>query len=163
MTNYVKYSVSLTQGQKNSLRAAINAKRSVTLRLPHNQLSGSDTLMLTNLQIQKINNAKRNAKGVDVKLSKTQLEKTGGALSALLALGLPLLLSSFGKGLQLPGTRGKGLALPGTQGRGLVLPGTRRQGGAVTDAMIRKKAKEMGYNRVIKGSGIWSFIKGLFT
>ena len=119
--------------------------------------------MLTNLQIQKINNAKRNAKGVDVKLSKTQLEKTGGALSALLALGLPLLLSSFGKGLQLPGTRGKGLALPGTHGRGLVLLGTRRQGGAVTDAMIRKKAKEMGYNRVIKGSGIWSFIKGLFT
>ena len=153
MTTYTKYGVSITQGQKDSLRAAVNAKRSITLRLANNQLSGNDTLMLTKLQINKIQNAKRDGKGVDITLSKTQIEKTGGFLSTLLAMGLPMLLS---------GMLGKGLVLPGTRGRGLVLPGTRR-GGAVTDAMIRNKAKQMGYKRVIKGSGIWSFIKGLFT
>ena len=78
MTTYTKYGVSLTQGQKDSLRAAVNAQRSVTLRLPHNQLSGSDQLMLTNMQINKINKAKLSAKGVDIKLSETQIKKTGG-------------------------------------------------------------------------------------
>ena len=154
MTTYTKYGVSLTQGQKDSLRAAVNAKRSVTLRLPHNQLSGSDTLMLTKMQIQKINKAKLSAKGADIKLSKTQIEKTGGLLGTLAAVGIPMLMSGLlgGKGLQLPGTRGRGLQLPGT-----------RKGGKLTDDMIRRKAREMGYQRVVKGSGIWSFIKGLFT
>ena len=153
MTTYTKYGVSLTKNQKDSLRAAVNAKRPVTLRLAHNQLSGSDQLLLTRTQIQKIQKARLSAKGVDIKLSKTQLGRTGGALASLLGFALPMLLPSLlGSGVQLPGTRGRGLQLPGT-----------RKGGAVTDAVIRNKARQMGYKRVVKGSGIWSFIKGLFT
>ena len=162
MTTYTKYGVSLTQSQKDSLRAAVNAQRSVTLRLSHNQLSGSDQLMLTNMQINKINKAKLSAKGVDIKLSQTQIKKTGGFLGALLAsIAGPLLVQGLaGSGLRLPGSRGRGLQLPGTR-RGGARRGVRRR--VISDDMIRKRAKEMGYQRVVKGSGIWSFIKGLFT
>lgn len=159
MTTYTKYGVSLTQGQKDSLRAAVNAQRSLTLRLSHNQLSGSDQLMLTNMQINKINKAKLSAKGVDIKLSQTQIKKTGGFLGTLLAsLAGPLLAGLFsGKGLQLPGTS-KSAPVTYTGGA------TRRaRRGLITDAMIRRRAKAMGYRRVVKGSGLWSFIKGLFT
>ena len=153
MTTYTKYGLTLSKGQKDSLRTAINAKRSVTLRLSHSQLSGTDSLMLTRLQINKIQNARMNGKGVDITLSRTQVEKTGGAIGTMLALLAPMILPSLlGSGVQLPGSRGRGLRLPGT-----------RKGGSVTDAMIRQKAKEMGYTRVKKGSGIWSFIKGIFT
>ena len=126
MSNYIEFGVTLTQGQKNSLRAAINARRGVTLRLPHAQLSGNDKLMLTGTQIKRIQKAKVSRKGVDVNLSKTQLEKTGGFLGTLLA-GLagsmiPALLG-IGKGLRLPGTQ-RGGRVKKTSGRGLRMPGT---------------------------------------
>ena len=144
---YSAYGVSLTDGQKQSLTAAVRAGRAVTLRVSHPQLSGPDRLMLTVTQINKIGRAKAAGRGVDLNLSKTQLSKQGGfgpfTGSMLAGIAGPMIgkmlgfgqdgrglqLSGTGQGLQLPGTSvprtGRGLQLPGT-GRGLQLPGTRR-------------------------------------
>ena len=103
--------------------------------------------MLTVTRINKIGRAKAAGRGVDLRLSKTQLCKKGGfgpfAGSMLVSIAAPMIgkMLGFGqdgrelqlpgtsvpktdRGLQLPGT-GRGLQLPGT-GRGLQLPGTRR-------------------------------------
>ena len=147
---YAAYGVSLTDGQKQSLAAAVHAGRAVTLRVSHPQFPGPDRLMLTATQVNKIGRAKAAGRGVDLRLSKTQLCKKGGfgpfAGSMLAGIAAPIIgkmlgfgqdgrglqLPGTGRGLQLPGTSvpitGRGLHLPGT-GRGLQLPGTRRRRG----------------------------------
>ena len=91
---YNQVNARLSQSQINKLKNAIKNKTSVTLRLSRNALgSGEDfphELMLTNTQINKLK--KNNA--ADITFSKTQLSKmvqSGGFLSTLLKLGLPLL------------------------------------------------------------------------
>ena len=129
---YTAHGVSLTEGQKQSLAAAVRASRGVTLRLSASQLMGPDKLMLTSTQVTKIRRAKAASRGVDLKLSKTQLSKQGGlgpfAASMLAGVAAPMIGKLFGfgagAGMQLPGT-GRGMQLPGT-GRGMQLPGTRR-------------------------------------
>ena len=80
--------------------------------------------MLTATQINKVQKAKAARRGVDIKLSKSQLSKQGGlgpfAASMLAGIAAPMIGKMFGFG-----RTGKGMQLPGT-GRGLQLPGTRR-------------------------------------
>ena len=109
---YREYGLTLTESQKRKL--GMSKGTPVTIRLQPNQLSGNDKLMLTESQIKRI----EKGKGMDLKLSATQMKKQGGFVGALLAgLAAPLLGKVLGFG------QGKGLVLPGT-GKGLVLPRT---------------------------------------
>ena len=129
---YVTHGVSLTDGQKQSLAAAVRSGRGVALRLSASQLTGPDKLKLTTTQISRIRKAKAGGRGVTLQLSKTQLSKQGGlgpfTASMLAGVAAPLVGKLFGfgagRGMQLPGT-GRGMQLPGT-GRGMQLPGTSR-------------------------------------
>ena len=60
-----------------------------------NELNGSDELMLTKTQINKIKKAMKNNTGVDIKISKAQIRKAvkyGGSLwSSLFSMGTKLL------------------------------------------------------------------------
>ena len=83
MTKYFEYGVNLSVGQKENLAKAIQTNSELTLRLKNNQLSGSDELMLTKTQLNKIQKAASNRTGVDLKISKTQIRKAvkhGGSL-----------------------------------------------------------------------------------
>ena len=116
MTNYTKTSVTLTENQKQKIKAAYQNKTGVSLELDYNQLGGHDSLGLTKSQVKQVVTAKRKRTRVTLKLTKTQVSKQGGFLGALLAsLAGAILPNLLGKGLVLPGTRGKGLALPGTR------------------------------------------------
>ena len=89
MTKYLEYGVNLSDGQKKSLAKAIKTGSELTLRLKNNQLSGSDELMLTKTQVNKIKKAVANRSGVDLKISKTQIRKSvreGGSLFSSLAM-----------------------------------------------------------------------------
>ena len=89
MTNYLKYGVNLSEGQKTNLAKAIKTNSELTLRLKNNQLSGRDELMLTKTQVNKIKKAVQNKTGVDIKISKTQIRKSvkhGGSLFSSLAM-----------------------------------------------------------------------------
>ena len=75
MTNYIEYSVNLTDNQKMNLASAINNKTPLTLRIKHTNLRGNDELMLTKTQIGKIKESLANGTGTDIKISKHRSEK----------------------------------------------------------------------------------------
>ena len=95
MTTYTEYGVTLTDGQKSKLMTAIENKSPLTLRLKHSHLRGSDELMLTKRQIERIKKSLANGTGSDLKISKTQIinsVKHGGNLfSSLISLGSKVL------------------------------------------------------------------------
>ena len=95
MTTYIEYGVTLTDGQKSKLASPIINQSPLTLRLKHSHLRGSDELMLTKRQIDKIKKSIANGTGSDIKISKTQIRnsvKHGGNLfSSLASLGAKVL------------------------------------------------------------------------
>ena len=95
MANYFEYGVTLTDGQKSKLASAILNKSPLTLRLKHSHLRGSDELMLTKRQIDKIKKSIANGTGSDIKISKTQIRKSvkhgGNLFSSLASLGAKVL------------------------------------------------------------------------
>ena len=94
MTTYIEYGVTLSDGQKSKLLSAIKNKSPLTLRLKHSYLQGSDELMLTQRQINKIKKSLANGTGADIKISKSQITssvKHGGNLfCSLMRLGSKL-------------------------------------------------------------------------
>ena len=97
MTTYHPYKVNLSEGQKKKLGKAFKANCAITLRLSGNQTSGSDELMLTANQKKRIAKAAALGKGVEIKISKTQIGKVikqGGSLfSAIIPLARSLTAS----------------------------------------------------------------------
>ena len=95
MTTYIEYGVKLTDGQKSKLASAIRNKTALTLRLKHSHLRGSDELMLTKSQINKIKKSLENGTGSDIKISKTQIRRSakhgGNLFTSLASLGSKLL------------------------------------------------------------------------
>ena len=94
MTTYFPYKVNLSEGQKKKLGKAFKANCAITLRLSGNQTSGNDELMLTANQKKRIAKAAALGKGVEIKISKTQIRKVmkqGGSLfSAIIPLARSL-------------------------------------------------------------------------
>ena len=101
MSQYFKYGVKLTQNQNDQLLKAYEKNCPITLRLEKSQLKGKDKIMLTKTQINKSNKSKKLNKGVDIKISKSQIRKVvqhGGSLwsslaglsSRILPMALPL-------------------------------------------------------------------------
>ena len=90
MTTYHPYKVNLSKGQKDKLGRAFKANSALTLRLSAKQTSGNDELMLTANQKKRIAKAAALGKGVEIKISKTQIRKVvkqGGSLfSAIIPL-----------------------------------------------------------------------------
>ena len=106
MTKYFEYGVNLSVGQKESLARAIQTNSELTLRLKNNQLSGSDELMLTKTQLNKIQKVAASQTGVDLKISKSQIRKAvkqGGSLFSSLAMlgakALPFVTKAASKAL----------------------------------------------------------------
>ena len=106
MTKYFEYGVNLSVGQKENLAKAIQTNSELTLRLKNNQLRGSDELMLTKTQLNKIQKAASNRTEVDIKISKTQIRKAvkqGGSLFSSLAMlgakALPFVTKAASKAL----------------------------------------------------------------
>ena len=95
MSTYIEYGVTLTDGQKSKLASAIINQSPLTLRLKHSHLQGSDELMLTKRQIDKIKKSIANGTGSDIKISKTQIRKSvkhgGNLFSSLASLGAKVL------------------------------------------------------------------------
>ena len=83
MTQYFPYGVKLSQGQMQKLSRAYNFRLPITLRLEKSDLKGNNELMLTKTQINRIKKAMNMNKGVEIKISKTQIRKVlkhGGAI-----------------------------------------------------------------------------------
>ena len=110
MTNYIPYSVNLTDCQKRSLQLAYTNNEALVVRLSINQLQGPDALMLTKTQINKIKKAIIAHKGANISISKTQIRKVikkGGSLfSTLFSKLIPLATKHILPGLISGATTG---------------------------------------------------------
>lgn len=146
MTEYIEVKTNLSNFQKEKIRKAIKQKNSVNVRI--SQLSGSDTLLLTNTQVNHLRKAIDLDKAGNVMLSKTQLDamKNGGFLGALLG-GLAASL--------LPGLlSGKGLGGNDIDGAGLFL----RSQPNTTRVFVKEGKNLYDVTDVKDGSGIGSVI-----
>ena len=86
---YDQCMLNLTENQKKKIVSAYKNKIGVNIRISNKDLhsKGNVNLLLTSQQINKINKAKASGNGIELKFSKTQLQKQGGFLSGLLNLG----------------------------------------------------------------------------
>ena len=94
-TTYIPHGVTLSQNQRVKLAKALEKREPITIRLSHSELTGPDELMLTKTQIGRIKKSFASGKGVDIKISKTQIGKVvkkGGSLFTSLAALVPKLL-----------------------------------------------------------------------
>ena len=95
MTTYFEYGVNLTDNQKRSLASAMNNRTPLTLRIKNSNLTGNDELMLTKIQLNRIQKSLANGTGVDIKISKTQIRKVakqgGNLFTSLASLGARVL------------------------------------------------------------------------
>ena len=64
--SYQSYSVSLTEGQKANLAGAYKNRSPITIRLKNDQLKGNFSLLLTKMQISRINQSDKT--GVDINI-----------------------------------------------------------------------------------------------
>ncbi len=72
--SYIQFNVTVSDSQKDKLQNAIKSKKAVSLRLSKNDLTGSDLLLLTQSQINNIQKARSQNKGVTLKLSGKQIQ-----------------------------------------------------------------------------------------
>ena len=99
MTQYFPYGVKLSQGQMQKLSRAYNTRSPITLRLDKSDLKGNNELMLTKTQINRIKKAMNMNKGVEIKISKTQIRKVikhgsglWSSLAGLASKALPMVI-----------------------------------------------------------------------
>ena len=133
MTSYTPHGLKISDNQKEKIKLAIKNNEAVTIRVED---IGDDILALTTTQINKINRAFEEGKGVNIKLSKQQLKYnkdhvTGGFIGLLARAALPLaakVLPQVGKHLALGSLAGVATNLVNkVLGKGLYL----KKGGCV--------------------------------
>ena len=102
-TTYHPYKIELTDGQKKKLQKASVTKTAVILRVKPEKIGRGDELLLTDTQISRLKKTSAAGKGMDIKLSQTQIQNTaqrGGSLfSAMLGLAKPALGALASAGL----------------------------------------------------------------
>ena len=89
MTQLYEIKVSLSPNQKKNLSNAYHKKETIVLRLMKDSLSGNDTLYVPLNIVKRLEKNQKLRKGMDIKLSKTNIRKQvgGSLLSTVLSLG----------------------------------------------------------------------------
>jgi len=99
-TTYHPYKIALTDGQKKILQKAYVSKTAVTLRVKPGQIGRVDELLLTATQISRLKKTAAAGKGMEIKLSQTQIQniaqRGGNLFSAVLGLPRPLIKPALG-------------------------------------------------------------------
>ena len=89
MTQLYEIKVSLSPNQKKNLSNAYHKRETIVLRLTKDSLSGNDTLYVPQNIVKRLEKNRKLKKGMDIKLSKTNIRKQvgGSLLSTVLTLG----------------------------------------------------------------------------
>jgi len=101
---YANVKVNISDGQKEKLKKALAAGAQLSLHLSHSHPAGKDVMALTQSQHNKIQKAEEAGKGVNTKMSKTQVRhnmKVHGGILPLIA-GLASQAIPFITGTVLP-------------------------------------------------------------
>ena len=104
MSRYTPVNVSLTDAQKNKIASAYKKKCPTSLKLSISEMDGDDTMFLTQAQINRMEKAKADNRGLTLKLSASQVRaqaKEGGFLPLIMGAArmlLPTVAKTLGLG-----------------------------------------------------------------
>ena len=92
MTQLYEIKVSLSPNQKKNLSNAFHKRETIVLRLTKDSLTGNDTLYVPSTVEKRLRKNQKLKKGMDIKLSKTNIRKQvgGSLLTSILTLGRTL-------------------------------------------------------------------------
>ena len=133
MTQLYEIKVSLSPNQKKNLSNAFHKRETIVLRLTKDSLTGNDTLYVPSTVVKRLRKNQKLKKGMDIKLSKTNIRKQvgGSLLTSILTLGRTL-APTLGKTLGLSALAGlasegasqivKKIAGKGIQSGGFLIP-----------------------------------------
>ena len=133
MTQLYEIKVSLSPNQKKNLSNAFHKRETIILRLTKDSLSGNDTLYVPSNVEKRLRKNQKLKKGMDIKLSKTNIRKQvgGSLLTSILTLGRTL-APTLGKTIGLSSLAGlasegasqvvKKIAGKGLQSGGFLIP-----------------------------------------
>ena len=103
---YVQYKVNVFENQVNTLKDAIRLKKGATLCFPKGGIRGDHVLLLTPVQINRLDKAQADGRRVQIRMSARQVAKnvsyTGGFFVALVPLAArvpPTITSGLATGL----------------------------------------------------------------
>ena len=133
MTQLYEIKVSLSPNQKKNLSNAYHKRETIVLRLTNDSLTGNDTLYVPSNVEKRLRKNQKLKKGMDIKLSKTNIRKQvgGSLLTSILTLGRTL-APTLGKTIGLSALAGlasegasqvvKKIAGKGLQSGGFLIP-----------------------------------------
>ena len=89
MTQLYQINVKLSDNQKNNIYSAYQKRETIIIRLTNDALRGNDTLNVPATTKKRLEKNRKENKGMDIKLSKSNIRKQvgGGWLSSALSLG----------------------------------------------------------------------------
>ena len=89
MTQLYEINVKLSENQKKNISDAYHKRETIVIRLKNDSLNGKDTLYVPAMVKKRLEKNRKENKGVDIKLSKTNIRKQVGdsLLTSVLALG----------------------------------------------------------------------------
>ena len=165
MTQLYEIKVSLSQNQKKNLSKAYHKRETIVLRLTKDSLSGNDTLYVPLNIVKRLEKNKKLRKGMDIKLSKTNIRKQvgGSLLSTVLTLGRtfgPTIAKTLGlSALAGAGSEGasqivKKISGKGVQTGGFLIPQNKIDQLITYKHLLTTKQKKDILNALQTGSGV---------
>ena len=107
ITQLYEIKVGLSPNQKTKFSRAYHKRETIVLRLIKDSLTGSDTLYVPSNIVKRLDKSRKLSKGMDIKLSKSNIRKQlgGSLLSSILSMGRTL-APTIGKTLGLASLAG---------------------------------------------------------
>ena len=165
MTQLYEIKVSLSPNQKKNLSNAYHKRETIVLRLTKDSLSGNDTLYVPQNIVKRLDKNRKLKKGMDIKLSKTNIRKQvgGSLLSTVLTLGRtfgPTLAKTIGLSA-LAGAASEGasqivkkISGKGVQTGGFLIPQNKIDQLITYKHLLTTKQKKDILNALQTGSGV---------
>ena len=165
MTQLYEINVTLSDNQKTNLSKAFHKRETIVLRLTKDALKGSDTLNVPATTVKRLEKNRAKNKGMDIKLSKTNIRKQvgGSLLSSILTLGRtfgPTLAKTIGlsalAGAASEGTSQivKKISGKGSQTGGFLIPNSKIDQLIAHKHLLSNKQKKDILNALQTGSGV---------
>ena len=161
MTELYEINVRLSDNQKKNLSNAYHKRETIVLRLTNDSLNGNDTLYVPAMVKKRLQKNRKLNKGMDIKLTKTNIRKQvgGSLLSTVLSLGMRA-LPTIGETLGLSALGGlaeagaKKLFGSGQQTGGFLIPQDKINKLIEYKHLLSTKQKQDILNALQSGSGV---------
>ena len=165
MVQLYEINVTLSENQKMKLSKAFHNRETITLRLTKDALNGSDTLLVPSTTVKRLEKNRAMNKGMEIKLSKTNIRKQvgGSLLSSILTLGRtfgPTLAKTLGLSA-LAGAASEGasqivkkISGKGSQIGGFLIPNSKIDQLIAHKHLLSNKQKKDILNALQTGSGV---------